>query len=63
MSPASLSGSDRTGPPGRQAGLHDRRGERDLEVKLLIGCVPDEIAAVQRFFTTLGMGHRIVLRF
>jgi inorganic pyrophosphatase len=36
--------------------------KRDMEVKLLIGCSPAEIAAVREFFASLGMGHRLLLR-
>lgn len=36
--------------------------KRDMEIKLLIGCSHDEIARVQAFFTSLGMGHELVLR-
>jgi len=36
--------------------------KRDMEVKLLIGCLQDEIGGVQDFFTSLAMGHQLVLR-
>lgn len=36
--------------------------KRDMEVKLLIGCSPAEIASVRDFLATLGMGHCLVLR-
>jgi inorganic pyrophosphatase len=36
--------------------------KRDMEVKLLIGCSSTEISAVEEFFTTLKLGHRLLLR-
>ena len=36
--------------------------KREIEVKLLMGCSPAEIVTVQEFFTTLKMGHTLLLR-
>jgi inorganic pyrophosphatase len=36
--------------------------KRDMEVKLLIGCSSTEISAVEEFFTTLKLGHQLLLR-
>ena len=35
---------------------------KNVEVKLLLDCSPGEIALVQEFFSTLRMGHAVVLR-